>query len=416
MTELQKKILKLFKKGFSKAEIARRLNCSRKHVINTIKKFSPPENEENQENFPFEEEKTAEEQAKEEIQIEKERLKRKAVEERYKALKTTLARDENIINALKTVIPNFPTPEVIIPPKALTIRGKETAVLLLSDWHIGEYVSTEETAGLGEFNSSIATARVELIVEKTINILSNYSLSKIDRLVIGALGDMISGVIHEELEKTQDLNTAEQIIFTAYLLSNLLSELSAYFEIEFVGVVGNHGRLKKQREAKQKYVNWDYIIYQLTSFMLKDNRRINWHISKSPHAVVEIEGHTYLFTHGDTVRSWGGIPFYGISRFANNWREVLNKKQIILDGVCMGHFHQPATMERVNGPQIINGSLKGPDEYSLQFGAALPACQVLFGVSKNYAKTFEFPLWLEEKKEPTRWDIYIPDIWADLKI
>ncbi|WP_297455989.1 hypothetical protein [Persephonella sp.] len=98
------------------------------------------------------------------------------------------------------------------------------------------------------------------------------------------------------------------------------------------------------------------------------------------------------------------------------FKQGLNKTQIILDGVCMGHFHQPATMERVNGPQIINGSLKGPDEYSLQFGAALPACQVLFGVSKNYAKTFEFPLWLEEKKEPTRWDIYIPDVWADLKI
>jgi len=81
---------------------------------------------------------------------------------------------------------------------------------------------------------------VELIAEKTIDLITGYTRSKIDTLVVGALGDMVSGQIHEELERTQDLNAAEQVYLAALLLAYLLDELSAYFNIKFVGVVGGN--------------------------------------------------------------------------------------------------------------------------------------------------------------------------------
>lgn len=351
-----------------------------------------------------------------EVEIERERLKRQVAEKKYLQLRKQLARDENIIQALKEVIPQFPAPEKVEPPRPVIRKTKETAVLLISDWHIGEVVSEEETLGLGAFNSEIATARVELIAEKTIDLITGYTRSKIDTIVVGALGDMVSGQIHEELERTQDLNAAEQVYLSALLLAYLLDELSAYFQIRFVGVVGNHGRLKKKPEAKEKYVNWDYIVYQIASLLLRDNNRIEWNISKSPHAFVEIEGHLFLFTHGDAVRSWAGIPWYGISRYANNMREILNRRSLILDGLCMGHFHQPADIARINGPILVNGSLKGPDEYSLQFGAAMQASQVLFGVSKEYPETFRYTLWLDSREKPVRWDVAVPEVWGKAEV
>lgn len=357
-----------------------------------------------------------EEKPAHEIQIERERIRRQVAEQKYIQLKKTLARDENIIQALKTVIPQFPVPEKIEPPRPIVRKTKETAVLLVSDWHIGEVVSEEETLGLGGFNAEIATARVELIAEKTIDLITGYTRSRIDTLVVGALGDMVSGQIHEELERTQDLNAAEQVYVAALLLAYLLDELSAYFNIKVVAVVGNHGRLKQKKEAKEKYVNWDYIVYQIASLLLRDNKRIEWNISKSPHAFVEIEGHLFLFTHGDSIRSWAGIPWYGISRYANNMRELLNKKGMILDGLCMGHFHQPANVARINGPIVVNGSLKGPDEHSFQYGAAMQASQTLFGVSKEYPETFRYTLWLDERERPTRWDVSVPQVWGNVEV
>lgn len=399
MTKAEK-IKELLGKGLTYREIAEKVSSTPDYVSNVVYRLRKKQREENPTH---------------EVQIEREKIKREIAEKKYLQLKRLLARDENIIQALKEVIPQFPVPEYVNPPKPAYSKGKETAVLLISDWHIGEVVSEEETLGLGAFNSEIATARVELIAEKTIDLISGYTRSRIGTIVVGALGDMVSGQIHEELERTQELNAAEQVIMAAWLIAMLLSELTAYYNVKFVGVVGNHGRLKRKKEAKEKYVNWDYIVYQITSLLLRDNPRIEWLISKSPHAFVEIEGHLFLFTHGDTIKGWAGIPFYGISRYANNMREILNKRKLILDGLCMGHFHQPANIERINGPIIVNGSLKGPDEYSLQRGAAMGPSQVLFGVGK-YPKTFEYTLWLNERLQPSRWDLSVPNIWAEVEV
>jgi hypothetical protein len=355
-------------------------------------------------------------------EIEKERLniKLKELEKHFKAYKNYKVREENIINALKTVIPTFPVPEKIkynnTDIKNGSNRVKTTPILLVSDWHIGEYVNINETLGLGHFNAKIAAARVEQIAEKTIHILLKQELIDVEKLVVVALGDMVSGIIHEELEKTEDLNAAEQVYYASYLLAILLDDLSRYFKkIEFYGVIGNHGRIKQRRYYKEKYVNYDYLVYQITSLLLKDNPYIEFNIPKSPHMIVSIYNHNFLFTHGDAIRSWAGIPWYGITRYTNSMRELTNYQQIILNGVCMGHFHQPAYLDRINGPIIINGSLKGIDEFSLSYGLGAKPSQTLFGVTEKYPITFKYILWLDEKDEPERYKPVIPDVWADFK-
>ena len=356
-------ILKLASQGLSNKEIAKKLGTTPKYVSKVKAKYK---NKISPEYF-----------SKDEIEKEIKKLKQKEIEKYYKKFKEFKIREENIISALSSIIPKFPIPDKNIFNlnksddflKSRKNSTKTTAVLLLSDWHIGEYVSPEETFGYGVFNSEIAAARVELILEKTVSILLNHEYIDVEKLIIVALGDMVSGTIHDELEITQDLNAAEQLYYSAYLLALLLNDLSKYFpKIEFYGVIGNHGRLKKKKYYKEKYVNYDYIVYQITSLLLRDNKNIEFNIPKSPHIVVRIYNHNFLFTHGDNIRSWAGIPWYGIHRYANNMREIFNFNNIILNGVAMGHFHQPAFLDRINGPIIVNGSLKGIDEYYLSYG------------------------------------------------
>jgi len=401
-------ILKLASQGLSNKEIAKRLGTTPKYVSKVKVKYK---NKISPEYF-----------SKDEIEKEIKKLKQKEVEKYYKKFKEFRIREENIISALSSIIPKFPIPDKNIFNlnkgddilKSRKNSTKTTAVLLLSDWHIGEYVSPEETFGYGVFNSEIAAARVELILEKTANILLNHEYIDVEKLIVVALGDMVSGTIHDELEITQDLNAAEQLYYSAYLLALLLNDLSKYFpKIEFYSVIGNHGRLKKKKYYKEKYVNYDYIVYQLTSLLLRDNKNIEFNIPKSPHIIVKIYEHNFLFTHGDNIRSWAGIPWYGIHRYANNMREIFNFNNIILNGVAMGHFHQPAFLDRINGPIIVNGSLKGIDEYSLSYGLSSRPSQTLFGVTKKYPLTFKYILWLDERTKPKRYKPFVPDIWGD---
>jgi len=410
-TPLYLEILKLISEGLSNKEIAQKLGTTPKYVSKVRNKYK--------------DKISPEYISKEEIEKEIQKLRQKEIEKYYKKFKEFKIREENIISALSNVIPKFPIPNKeifnqsgnnfeILKSKRNSISTKTTAVLLLSDWHIGEYVSPEETFNYGVFNSEIAAARVELILEKTINILLNHEYIDVEKLIVVALGDMVSGTIHEELETTQDLNAAEQLYYSAYLLAFLLNDLSKYFpKIEFYGVIGNHGRLKKKKYYKEKYVNYDYIVYQIASLLLRDNKNIEFNIPKSPHIIVKIYNHNFLFTHGDNIRSWAGIPWYGIHRYANNMREIFNFQNIILNGVAMGHFHQPAFLDRINGPIIVNGSLKGVDEYSLSYGLASRPSQTLFGVTNKYPLTFKYILWLDERLKPKRYKPFVPDIWGD---
>ncbi|RUM30562.1 MAG: hypothetical protein DSY42_04505 [Aquifex sp.] len=119
------RIIELIKEGVPYKEIAKRVGTSHgyvKLIASTFKKLNGNGQAQEKEEDP-----------KREIEIEREKIKRQIAEKKYLQLKRTLARDENIIQALKEVIPQFPVPEFVNPPKPTYTKGKETAVLLISD-------------------------------------------------------------------------------------------------------------------------------------------------------------------------------------------------------------------------------------------------------------------------------------------
>lgn len=303
-------------------------------------------------------------------------------------------------NILKIVRENLQALEPVPSPEKLVFsedleKSIEAAVLLISDTHIGEIVSAAETGGISQYDFATFQYRAQYLAEVVIDILKNkltgYNISE---LVIPMLGDMVSGIIHDELVESAEDTVIEWVTGGALIFAQLLQELAQEYNIFCPCVVGNHGRMTQKIRFKRRYVNWDYVFYTMLSVMLKDQPNIRFEIPESFYTLQTIEGFNFLFLHGDNIRSWQGIPWYGIQRANDRMSELLNSKDKIIDYVIMGHFHNLGILDRVHGGQLIlNGSFIGANEYSIGslFRSNQPK-QLLFGVHPRKGKTFSYDI------------------------
>lgn len=289
-------------------------------------------------------------------------------------------------------IPEAPVPKMIIPKGDIT---HESVLLLLSDLHIGEIVNKEETNGINEYNVDIFRYRMKFLEQHIIDIVKNKLIGySFDKLVIAGLGDWVSGLIHQELIETADGNVIEWVLGGALVVAQFMRNLAQVFpKIEFVGVVGNHGRLHKKPRFKQRYINWDYLIYQTVSLMLTNQKNITFKLPKSFWTLHEILGHSFLFFHGDNINSYASIPWYGIERTVSKLKELLESQNQKFDYICMGHFHTRNILDRVKGELIVNGSVIGGNEYSIGklFTSSL-ASQHLTGIYGKYGTSWNYKI------------------------
>lgn len=288
-------------------------------------------------------------------------------------------------------------PKVDIPPMPKFDKTKtvESVVLVGSCWHIGEVINKEEMGGLNEYNFDVFKKRFQYLVEKTISFttknMSNYHFPELHVLLTG---DMVSGVIHDELEATNELNIVEQATLGALIVAQGFQDLARAFpKVIVTCVVGNHGRIKHEKYFKHKQqVSWDYIFYTNLALMLKNQKNIIFNIPLSFWAGVQIQGHNFMIQHGDLIKSWGGIPFYGIAREAGKWTEIMASQKEFFQYFVCSHFHTKAVMQTPTGERIMNASLKGGDEYAAGLGLTGAPVQLLFGMNEKYGKTWELSI------------------------
>jgi len=311
-----------------------------------------------------------------------------------KLLKEKVFQDE-LINLFKSEIKALPT--VKIPNKTRSSKSitEEEAILLIGDTHIGEVVSKEETGGFGNYNFNVFNMRMGLLFEKVIDLTMNkmqgYSIPKLN---VVCLGDMISGIIHDELVESADDTVIEWVLSGAIILSQLLIDLAQYFlSIEVTGVVGNHGRLSQKVRYKKRYVNWDYLMYQIMSIMCINQKNIIFDIPKAFFIVKKIAGQEYLILHGDNIQMYKSIPWYGIERMITSFSQLLASQKKIFQHVLIAHFHNQGVLDKVTGEIILNGSVIGGNEYSLGklFRSSDPK-QMLMGTNPIYGPTWRFPI------------------------
>lgn len=250
------------------------------------------------------------------------------------------------------------------PKKTLNITNG-IPCLFLSDIHFDEYVDLRQIGFVNEYSREIATKRIQHTFNTSIDILFNRTKNpKYDGMVIAFGGDMLSGNIHEELAETnQDSIMRSLLILTDLLIDGIELHLKHFKKIFIPCVVGNHGRLHKKPRAKNKvFDNYEWLIYQFMARHFKDNDKITFLIPDGPDATFRIYDKGFLLTHGDQFK--GGNAIAGIfSPLMLGFHRKQKKQSSInksFDVMMCAHFHQYVHTNQL----IINGSIKGYDEYA----------------------------------------------------
>ena len=292
-----------------------------------------------------------------------------------------------------------------VPSPSFTPRNPgrpESVVALVSDYHIGECVDFEETGGLNHYDFDTFMRRWQYHVDSIGGVcfgkLTGYDFPE---LVICALGDMVSGIIHEELVETSDGTLMDWLIDGSYVLAQGIRQLAAEFPtVRVEWHFGNHGRVTQKPRYKRRWVNYDYLLGHMIELQLSGQSNVTFLNHRSFWSLAEVQGHHLLNLHGDNIRGWGGIPLYGVNRAVANLTALLNSQRKRFDVVNLGHFHQTALLERTDADVILNGSAIGGNEFS--YGALFAGNkprQVLYGMHPERGRTWQYALGLEAGDE-----------------
>ena len=332
------------------------------------------------------------------VQIEKEKqLKAKEEQEYRENLKITAQKDiiaERLAECARIVQP-YEIERVTVPHKNFSTKNT-VPVLMLSDIQAGTFISAEATGGLNDYNWNSLEKQFVKLRDGAISILSKQ-LNETPLLKIYMLGDMVEGLgIFPGQQYHCDKDVYQQFFGLAELLSKYLQEMLQVFDdIEVYTVPGNHGRIGKKGETPH-YLNWDNFLYRHVQTMMQNFDRIKWNITDAWYQLDTTFETTTLLTHGDGIKSWGGIPFYGIQRMDARNTKMYASKKMFYDLIAMGHFHTPAELPTPTGPIMINGCFPGASVFALKdLNTANRPQQTLFGIHKDYGKIWTFPIYLE---------------------
>lgn len=275
-------------------------------------------------------------------------------------------------------------------------RRTAAAVAVASDWHVEERVNPASVMGLNEYNPDIARLRARRFFEGVAWLIREQRASfDIQELYLFALGDFITGYIHEELKEGNFLSPNRAIMFWLELFSDglrfLLKELPnlrIYLGFRF----GNHGRTTAKTQIATAADNsFEWAAYHQLRRLFLDEPRITCQIDEGHHSIVQVYDYRIHLHHGDSVRSQGGIGGIDVplNRAVAQWR---NKYRSHLS--IVGHFHRYQSGERL----VTNGSLIGYGAYSdwLPSADPEPSQQAFFIVDQKRGKCKSTQIWTQE--------------------
>lgn len=268
--------------------------------------------------------------------------------------------DESLnVKEANITVPKWTAPRA----KARSRRG--TPTMFFSDTHWSEVVNPDEIQGYNAYNTDIATMRMYALLENSIKVTDMISLTY-DGIVVPLGGDMFSGLIHRELDRTNDQTDEEAIIYwTGIVVSLLLAYADHFGKVHVPAFVGNHGRsaMDRRMPGKQRArTNKDWLLYQNVAMMLKSDSRITFQISEGMDVLYSIYDTTYLGYHGNDFNGGNGISGIFTPVMLGKHRTESQYKAFgkTFDYMHIGHFHQHIEAKGL----IVNGTPKGYDEYA----------------------------------------------------
>ena len=340
------------------------------------------------------------------LQLEAQTLSLQDENRRCKLAYKAAQRDNSIFEALVDELKQSVSP-ISLLPKAVKIARKskpirESLVMHLTDEHADEVVLPHQVGGLERYDFRIALRRAEEYVDTVLKFtqqtLSNYDFHT---LWVFAHGDHTSGEIHGSVDHSQYRNMFRNCLAVGQMHALMFRDLAPHFEnVKILYLSVNHGRRSQKKNYHGAWDNWDYLVGETARLHCASLENVEFLIPDSFSANVEIEGYGFCVSHGDDIRSWNSIPWYGIERKTRRLTALNAAQNKRIDYYCFGHFHQPATHAVLNGETIINGSWQATTPYAFeQLSTFSEPAQWIHGVNAGRGISWRLNVKLSTERE-----------------
>lgn len=292
---------------------------------------------------------------------------------------------------------------------------EEDVVAIVSDQHADQIVLPERVLGFESYGWETYCRRLEIWTDRLIK-WTNVHLPNhgFPRLWLFCLGDNTEGDNHGATKHTTWQNTMKGAIAVGDSLAFAVHDLARVFpQIRMVFLPGNHPRWAKRLDWRGAHENFDYLTAVQCATRLQnlvDDGRVTVDAPNSYTAVAQVRGFNFLLSHGHEVRSWNGIPYYGLERRSRRVQSLFSQADHKLHYHCIGHFHNAASLSTPAGEMFMNGAWMWTSEYAFDaLGVASRPMQWLLGVHEELGVSWRVPLHVsdpekEASDEPLRYD------------
>jgi hypothetical protein len=332
----------------------------------------------------------------EERRREKERLQREAGR-----LSEQLTAAEDQLAAMTGAVDGIPDPPRWVRAKKRYKKNVATPCLLLSDLHLDEIVDPDVVEGVNGYNRDIAMSRFDRVINHTVDVAKTYTNNlDFEGITVMFGGDILTGDIHEELAATNEGPVADSIVHWTPVLASAVEYLASEFGQVYAPCVrGNHDRYNRKKQHKkssQEAMSW--VIYNWMADRFREDERVEIVPSPSSDFRFPIYDTNFILSHGDQFSGGGGMG--GIAGPVKRGQIKKQMRNSSLDRpfdyIALGHFHQ---LTWGNG-FIINGSLKGYDEYAYDHNFEYEKAQQAFWiVAPEKGITMQMPIFAEGNDE-----------------
>lgn len=341
------------------------------------------------------------------IQTAREHLHHKVQQEEMRRLTSRRVFIEEIRDALKTALPTLDPPRPFELPST-AFRHQETAILLISDVHVGQHTPGRINGGWHQ-DLTVTQFQFQKLFDAVAKL---WHVHHWGQLVILDLGDDVEGSnMRVSQSRIVDPLVAQQALAYGQLLAEFVQSCATLFQtIRIERIPGNHGRVSAKAgnaglDELDPINSWDWIAGEATRLMLRpliEANRLTLINHEGFYGVTHVYDFPLIFEHGSSLRGgsgWAGIPYYGADRMAAAYRDLEGDYRVL----AIGHFHRHFVLPTgYQGTLIANGAFPPttPFVVSSKHQAARP-CQILFALHPEQGVTMIRALFLDTPRTPS---------------
>jgi hypothetical protein len=362
------------------------------------------------------------------IRLERENLQLKDLLEQTRKKLTVAHRDQAMFVALSEVIRQEVTP--LEPARINLAPVKEPGtdvdgVALLSDEHADEVITASGTWGFEAYDFGVFRCRLErwaMMIVKYMNM--HLPRHRFQRLWVASLGDSVHGDIHGSGDRNHFPNTIKAALAVGDAEAQALQFIARETGVPliFVRVAGNHSRRTEKKDYVDPLNNFDYLVSTQIATRLRSEilaGTISVHAPGAWSAFIQVRNTLWAMAHGDDVKGWLSLPWYGFDRKNNKIQALLGRLGKRIDYFVYGHYHTKGAFASAGAESIHNGAFPMTDPYTLEkhSGGNIPM-QKFFVVDDDHGIILDIPIYLrdEKKEEQFRSGKYKPLFGDDLVI